>query len=115
MKARWRRLRATIWLLGTCLKNRINQEIDIAADLLESESGNHFYLVVALGFIWEFSGVACALAKAPSNYYGGVGDMIGMGLIRLIAVIMIPLGAVILIPAGRVCARRWRAKRKQNP
>ena len=110
MKARWRRLRATVWLLGACLMTRINQGIDVAADILESESGNHFCLVVALGFIWEFSGVTCALAKMPETH--GTGDIIGMTLIRLIAVIMIPLGAVILIPSGRICARKWRAKRK---
>lgn len=113
MKARWRRFRATVWLLGTCLKERAIRELDVAADILEAESGKHFHLVMALGFIWEFSGVACALAKMPEIY--GPGGMIGVVLIRLIAVIMIPLGAVILIPAGRVCARRWRTKRKQNP
>jgi len=112
MIKRLRKLRATIWLFGGCLRTRVGQEIDIAADMLESKSGNYFHLVVALGFIWGFSGAICALAKKPVIY--GMGDVIGMVLIKLLAVIFIPLSAVILVPAGRIYARRWHAKRKHD-
>lgn len=108
MKARLRAFWATVWLLGVCLKIRLVEEIEIAADMLEQESDNRFRLAVALGFIWAFGGALCALAKIPAIH--GAGDLIGAILIKLVAIVLIPAGAAILIPAGVACARKWRGK-----